>query len=34
EKGHMRNHCQKRKDQKGEEARGRDYVIKDVEKQQ
>ncbi|GKA68478.1 putative reverse transcriptase domain-containing protein [Tanacetum coccineum] len=34
EKGHIRNYCPKRKDPKGEEARGRAYVIKDTEKQQ
>nr|GEW46502.1 putative reverse transcriptase domain-containing protein [Tanacetum cinerariifolium] len=32
EKGHTRNHCPKRNDQQGEEARGRAYVIKDAEK--
>ncbi|GKC40039.1 putative reverse transcriptase domain-containing protein, partial [Tanacetum coccineum] len=30
----MRNRCLKRNDQQGEEARGRAYMIKDVEKQQ
>ncbi|GKA89132.1 hypothetical protein Tco_0810944 [Tanacetum coccineum] len=34
EKGHTRNYCPKRKDPQGEEARGRAYVIKDIEKQQ
>nr|GEW28007.1 putative reverse transcriptase domain-containing protein [Tanacetum cinerariifolium] len=34
EKGHTRNHCPKRKDPQGEEARGQAYVIKDVEKNQ
>nr|GEY11501.1 hypothetical protein [Tanacetum cinerariifolium] len=34
EKRHTRNCCPKRNDQKGEEARGHAYVIKDAEKQQ
>ncbi|GJZ05549.1 putative reverse transcriptase domain-containing protein [Tanacetum coccineum] len=34
EKGHTKNYCPKRKDPQGEEARGRAYVIKDIEKQQ
>ncbi|GKD12709.1 putative reverse transcriptase domain-containing protein, partial [Tanacetum coccineum] len=34
EKGHTRNHCLKRNDLQGEEARGHAYMIKDSKKQQ
>nr|GEZ74175.1 hypothetical protein [Tanacetum cinerariifolium] len=34
EKGHTRNHCLKRNDLQGEDARGRAYMIKDAEKNQ
>ncbi|GJY63382.1 putative reverse transcriptase domain-containing protein [Tanacetum coccineum] len=33
-KGHTRNYCPKKRDPKGEEARGWAYVIRDAEKQQ
>ncbi|GJT86431.1 putative reverse transcriptase domain-containing protein [Tanacetum coccineum] len=34
EKGHTRNYCPKKRDPRGEEPRGRAYVIADTEKQQ
>ncbi|GJU20135.1 putative reverse transcriptase domain-containing protein [Tanacetum coccineum] len=34
EKGHTRNYCLKKRDPRGEEPRGRAYVIADAEKQQ
>ncbi|GJW27268.1 putative reverse transcriptase domain-containing protein [Tanacetum coccineum] len=34
EKGHTRNYCPKKRDPRGEEPRGRAYVIADAEKQQ
>ncbi|GKF80783.1 putative reverse transcriptase domain-containing protein [Tanacetum coccineum] len=34
EKGHIRNYCPKKRDPRGEEPRGRAYVIRDTEKQQ
>ncbi|GJS31884.1 putative reverse transcriptase domain-containing protein [Tanacetum coccineum] len=34
EKGHTRNYCPKKRDPRGEEPRGRAYVITDTEKQQ
>nr|GEX37299.1 putative reverse transcriptase domain-containing protein [Tanacetum cinerariifolium] len=34
EKGHTRNHCPKKKNPQGEEARGRAYVIREADKDQ